>query len=107
MIISSSPEIKSVPVGKYTCPMHPEVRQPGPGACPKCGMSLRAETITPLAGSEYVCPMHPQIVRDAPGNCPICGMTLEPRAISAEKPDDPELRDMARRFWASLGLTLA
>lgn len=24
----------------YTCPMHPEIRQPGPGACPKCGMAL-------------------------------------------------------------------
>ena len=24
----------------YTCPMHPEVRQVGPGACPKCGMAL-------------------------------------------------------------------
>ncbi|MGA8028177.1 MAG: heavy metal translocating P-type ATPase [Bryobacteraceae bacterium] len=25
---------------EYTCPMHPEVRQFGPGACPKCGMAL-------------------------------------------------------------------
>ena len=24
----------------YTCPMHPEVRQVGPGVCPKCGMAL-------------------------------------------------------------------
>jgi Cu+-exporting ATPase len=24
----------------YTCPMHPEVHQPGPGLCPKCGMAL-------------------------------------------------------------------
>src|ERR1700737_4169017 len=24
----------------YTCPMHPEVRQNGPGVCPKCGMEL-------------------------------------------------------------------
>jgi hypothetical protein len=24
----------------YTCPMHPEVSQPGPGRCPKCGMAL-------------------------------------------------------------------
>ena len=27
----------------YTCPMHPEVRQPSPGKCPKCGMSLVPE----------------------------------------------------------------
>lgn len=30
----------------YTCPMHPEVRQKGPGSCPKCGMALEPETIT-------------------------------------------------------------
>jgi len=27
----------------YTCPMHPEVRQKGPGTCPKCGMALEPE----------------------------------------------------------------
>jgi len=26
--------------GQYTCPMHPEIVQDGPGKCPKCGMSL-------------------------------------------------------------------
>ncbi|MCK4706376.1 MAG: YHS domain-containing protein, partial [Gammaproteobacteria bacterium] len=30
----------------YTCPMHPEVEQQGPGSCPKCGMALEAKTIT-------------------------------------------------------------
>lgn len=28
----------------YTCPMHPEVRQPSPGTCPKCGMKLEPES---------------------------------------------------------------
>src|SRR5688572_25342310 len=27
----------------YTCPMHPEVKQKGPGSCPKCGMALEPE----------------------------------------------------------------
>jgi Cu+-exporting ATPase len=27
----------------YTCPMHPEVQQKGPGSCPKCGMALEPE----------------------------------------------------------------
>jgi Cu+-exporting ATPase len=27
----------------YTCPMHPEIRQPGPGSCPICGMALEPE----------------------------------------------------------------
>ncbi len=30
----------------YTCPMHPQVRQEGPGSCPICGMALEPETIT-------------------------------------------------------------
>ena len=39
----------SLPEGTiYTCPMHPEVRQVGPGSCPICGMALEPE----LAGSE-------------------------------------------------------
>jgi Cu2+-exporting ATPase len=34
----------------HTCPMHPEVRQPGPGSCPICGMAL--EPVTPTATDE-------------------------------------------------------
>jgi Cu+-exporting ATPase len=30
----------------YTCPMHPDVRQEGPGSCPFCGMALEPERIT-------------------------------------------------------------
>ena len=35
-----------VPGAIYTCPMHPEVRQEGPGSCPICGMALEPETVT-------------------------------------------------------------
>ncbi len=36
-----------VPAGAiYTCPMHPEVRQEGPGACPICGMALEPEIVS-------------------------------------------------------------
>ena len=65
---------------EYTCPMDPEVRQLGPGTCPKCGMALEPATVAlPQMRTEYTCPMHPEIVRDEPGSCPICGMALEPR----------------------------
>ncbi len=30
----------------FTCPMHPEIRQPKPGSCPICGMALEPETVT-------------------------------------------------------------
>jgi P-type Cu+ transporter len=37
-------ELESVPEGTiYTCPMHPEIRQVGPGTCPICGMALEPE----------------------------------------------------------------
>ena len=89
----------------YVCPMCPEVRQIGPGPCPKCGMALEPESpVLPATKIEYTCPMHPQIVRAEPGYCPICGMALEPRTV-AVKEDNPELRDMTRRFWISLALT--
>lgn len=55
-------------------------------------------------GAKWTCPMHPEIVRDSPGSCPICGMALEPMEPTAGQ-DNPELRDMARRFWVSAILT--
>lgn len=91
----------------YTCPMHPEVREPKPGSCPKCGMSLEPATVTaPKEKVEYTCPMHPQIIRDAPGFCPICGMALEPRIITLDEEENHELKDMRRRFWVSVVLSL-
>ncbi|MFW6020572.1 MAG: heavy metal translocating P-type ATPase [Guyparkeria sp.] len=33
------------PAAIHTCPMHPEIRQQGPGSCPICGMALEPETI--------------------------------------------------------------
>ncbi len=86
----------------YSCPMCPEVRQLGPGACPKCGMALDAEIGTLAPTVEYTCPMHPEVVRDGPGSCPKCGMALEPRTVVADTAN-PELEDMTRRFrWAAL-----
>jgi Cu+-exporting ATPase len=89
----------------YVCPMDPEVREDAPGPCPKCGMALEPEQPRTLTRTEWVCPMHPEIVRDAPGSCPICGMALEPRTATVEE-DNPELRDMSRRFWFAAALTV-
>jgi Cu+-exporting ATPase len=90
---------------EYTCPMDPEVRQVGPGACPKCGMALEPVDVAPISKTEWTCPMHPEIVRDEPGSCPICGMALEPRTVTLEE-QNPELDDMTRRFWWSALITL-
>ena len=89
---------------QYTCPMHPEVVQSGPGSCPKCGMALVPMVPAAPAAAEFTCPMHPEIRSPIPGNCPKCGMALVPVAGAQE--DDSELRDMTRRFWVSLALSV-
>jgi Cu+-exporting ATPase len=95
----------------YTCPMHPEIEQEGPGSCPKCGMALEPKTPAARkskATTKYTCPMHPEIVQDEPGSCPKCGMALEPMTVTADEDeeDDSELRDMTRRFWIGAVLTI-
>jgi Cu+-exporting ATPase len=89
----------------YICPMCPEVHEGKPGACPSCGMALEPDVPVLRSRTEYTCPMHPEIVRPEPGSCPICGMALEPRTVTATAEDNPELRDMTRRFWIGLALT--
>ncbi len=48
--VRPQPPVDSVPASApgtiFTCPMHPEIRQPAPGACPKCGMALEPEMPT-------------------------------------------------------------
>lgn len=90
----------------YTCPMHPEVRQQGPGICPQCGMALEpAGMPVAAAKTEYTCPMHPEVIQDHPGSCPKCGMALEPRTVAGVE-DDAELRGMTLRFWVSTALAI-
>jgi Cu+-exporting ATPase len=120
----------------YTCPMHPEVRQEGPGDCPKCGMHLVPAEDAPAqehshchghethqsagaatgkydsvpvgyVGAVYTCPMHPEVRQTKPGSCPICGMGLElESAAMADEGPNPELVDFTRRFWIGAVLTV-
>ena len=55
----------------------------------------------------YTCPMHPEVRQVGPGSCPKCGMALEPvETGTGDEGPSPEMVDMTRRFWVSLGLTL-
>ena len=90
----------------YTCPMHPEIRQDHPGACPKCGMGLELVGGAATEKLEYICPMHSEVISDHPGSCPKCGMALEPRTVALEEGPNPELVDMSRRFWLGVALSL-
>jgi Cu+-exporting ATPase len=50
--------------------------------------------------------MHPEIRQDGPGVCPICGMALELVIVTADTGPSPELRDMTRRFWVGVVLSI-
>ncbi|MFC7052517.1 heavy metal translocating P-type ATPase [Hansschlegelia quercus] len=46
-LLPSAAEPEPMPEGTiYTCPMHPQIRQVGPGSCPICGMALEPELVT-------------------------------------------------------------
>ncbi|MFZ5833612.1 MAG: copper-transporting P-type ATPase [Planctomycetota bacterium] len=93
---------------EYICPMCAGVESDRPGDCPKCGMALQPARPTARERKPlYTCPMHPEIEQDHPGQCPICGMDLEPKSFQADAgEDDSELRNMTRRFWVALTLTI-
>ncbi len=102
----TSPSLETRRSMTYTCPMHPEIQQQGPGTCPKCGMALEPMGVPAVATKTvYTCPMHPEVRQDHPGNCPKCGMALEPVTVSIEEKNE-ELIDMSRRFWISIVLAL-
>ena len=100
----SAPSLTDASDQTFVCPMCPEVRQQGPGACPAVAWRWTPRRFR-LTRSEYTCPMHPEVIQDAPGNCPKCGMALEPRTITVEE-KNAELLDMTRRFWVSTALAL-
>ncbi|HJR38387.1 MAG TPA: heavy metal translocating P-type ATPase [Nocardioidaceae bacterium] len=97
-----------VDAGRYATPSHTEhdhadhshaghghETQAGPAPSPADGEVV-----------EYTCPMHPEIRQAGPGACPICGMALEPVTVTADTGPSEELRDMTRRFWVGVALSL-
>ena len=49
--LGDAPPVAEAPPGAiWTCPMHPEIRQQGPGACPICGMALEPEMVSADTG---------------------------------------------------------
>ena len=68
--------------------------------------NLEKTVIQEGANVKYTCPMHPEVISDKLEDCPICGMALEPMEILLEDTENPELIDMAKRFWVSTALAL-
>ena len=69
-------------------------------SCEVCDIGT-APAAKVLSKETYTCPMHPEIKQKGPGSCPKCGIALEPKTISAEKEENPELINMTRRFKIS------
>ncbi len=59
-----------------------------------------------IEGAIYTCPMHLEVRQVGPGTCPKCGMALEPEDFTLETGEDPELKDMTRRFWVAAVLSV-
>ncbi len=78
---------------KYLKPPHPAATRP------------TSPTRGEVKNAIYTCPMHLEIKNVGPADCPICGMALEPLDPSVAQ-DDTEYRDMRRRFWISLSLSV-
>ena len=77
---------RTTPEGQvyYTCPMHPQVRQPEPGNCPICGMKLlkKEDGAAPTSAGKVLYwydPMRPDQHFDAPGKSPAMDMELVPK----------------------------
>lgn len=103
---STPPDVAAVSSGtRYTCPMHPDIVRDAPGSCPKCGMALIPLLDAIPRAAEYTCPMHPEVRSPQPGSCPKCGMALVPVAGTGAS-DDSELRDLARRLWIGVALSI-
>jgi len=71
----------------YTCPMHPEIRLALSGDCPKCGMRLEEE----LAIASKISPV---------------GTGLKPVPTLIGEDENRQIRDLSRRFWAGLVLSV-
>ena len=73
----------------------------------QCDVSFQVQREKPSvsAGAKYTCPMHPEIIRDEAGVCPKCGMALEAMGVELVE-DDSELKDMTKRFWVAIALSL-
>ncbi|MCW5836669.1 MAG: heavy metal translocating P-type ATPase, partial [Labilithrix sp.] len=90
---------------EYTCPMHPEVVQLGPGTCPKCGMALEPKSVSaeedPAAKAELA-DMQRRFVVSAAVTAPLFAL-----AMSDVLPGDPVRHAIGAERLAWIELVLA
>ena len=86
----------------YTCPMHPEVRQKGPGSCPKCGMALEPEapTVEEEGPSAELVDMTRRFWISGALTLPLLAFAMAEMIV----PDAVELLSATARLWGQLTL---
>jgi len=73
---ANAPPVATSDAAEYTCPMHPEVRQKGPGACPKCGMALEPLEVTGEEANPELAEMQGRFWISAVLTAPLLGLMI-------------------------------
>jgi len=92
--------------GQFLSPDYIPPHRPKPAAAAPAEVPAALPSPPPAAApgakeAIFTCPMDPEIEQVGPGTCPICGMALEPKVATVADTENPELRDMTRRFVVS------
>jgi len=91
---------------EHSCHTHSPEPQPARTCCHHHSATPAAPPPPNAQALIYTCPMDPEVRQPGPGICPKCGMALEPDVVSLAETENPELKDMTRRFWVSAALSL-
>jgi Cu+-exporting ATPase len=79
-----APAVTVAPGTIYTCPMHPEVRQIGPGTCPKCGMALEPELPTEHADDGEIGEVRRKFLVSLVFALPVVAIAMAPHLFSLD-----------------------
>ena len=93
---------KADPQVEYTCPMHPEIKQMGPGACPKCGMALEPREVKVEESNPELAKMTRRLWISVALAMPMLALM-----VSAFLPSMPMQHMFSARAWARIEFALA
>jgi Cu+-exporting ATPase len=96
------PAEKTPPQVEYTCPMHPEIKQMGPGSCPKCGMALEPREVKAEEANPELANMTRRLWISVALAVPMLALM-----VSSFLPSMPMQHMLAARVWTWIEFALA